>query len=234
MTESSAPTTVVTGAAGRIGSAICSLLERRGHHVAPLDISATDTSIIACDLSDEDAVESTFRELASTYGTPSSLICATGTVKESALTDTTLTDWISVMDASLTAAFLTCRAFIKNSSRPASIVAFSSGYARKGYARGASYAAAKGGIESLIKSIALEYAADGVRANALAPGPVDTAMLDHVKVQPGRMAALESAIPLGRVGTAEEVASAAAFLLEDQSSYITGQVLHVNGGLLMP
>jgi NAD(P)-dependent dehydrogenase (short-subunit alcohol dehydrogenase family) len=110
-----------------------------------------------------------------------------------------------------------------------SIVAFSSGYASSGYRNGANYAAAKAGVEALMKSVALENAQYGIRANSVAPGPVDTPMLT-----PERAAFIGPRIPLGRVGTPADIVGIVRFLIGDESAYITGQTIQVNGGLLMP
>jgi NAD(P)-dependent dehydrogenase (short-subunit alcohol dehydrogenase family) len=114
------------------------------------------------------------------------------------------------------------------SARRGTIVAFSSGYASTGYRNGANYAAAKAGVEALMKSVALEGGAYGIRANSVAPGPIDTPML-----KPERAAFIGPRIPLGRVGMPADVVGVVRFLIGDDSAYITGHVIHVNGGLVM-
>jgi 3-oxoacyl-[acyl-carrier protein] reductase len=98
-----------------------------------------------------------------------------------------------------------------------------------GYRKGANYAVAKAGIEALFKSIALEHALDGIRANVIAPGPIMTAMPTE-----SRIPVVTPMIPMKRVGVPGEIVGVVDFLLSGDSAYITGQVLHVNGGLLMP
>jgi NAD(P)-dependent dehydrogenase (short-subunit alcohol dehydrogenase family) len=109
-----------------------------------------------------------------------------------------------------------------------SIVAFSSGYASTGYRNGANYAAAKAGVEALVKSVALENAQYGIRANSVAPGPIDTPMLTRE-----RAAFIGPRIPLGRVGEPADIVGIVRFLIGDESAYITGQTIGVNGGLIM-
>jgi NAD(P)-dependent dehydrogenase (short-subunit alcohol dehydrogenase family) len=145
-------------------------------------------------------------------------------------------EWRRVVDVSLLGTFVTTRqvlpAMLANGR--GRIVALSSGYARKGQAAGSHYAAAKAGVETFVKSLALEVAGAGITVNAVAPGPVATAMLDPFMARSGWRPAMEAAIPLGRVATPADIAGPILFLLSDDSAYMTGQVLHVNGGLLMP
>jgi len=238
-THTTAPrVAAVTGAAGGIGTALCAALTSAGVRVAGLDriqAPAVELAIVA-DLADERAVAEAFVRVERELGSPGYLVCASGVVSEAPVEELEPAEWRRVIDASLTAAFLACRAVVP-SMRAAGrgrIVALSSGYARKGYPRGAHYAAAKAGIEALVKSLAQEVAADGVTVNAVAPGPVDTAMVDHVKADPARVERTLSAIPAGRLGSADDVVAAILYLLSDEAAYVTGQVLHVNGGMLMP
>ncbi len=114
--------------------------------------------------------------------------------------------------------------------RRGSIVNLSSTMGHKAAAGMSIYAASKHAVEGLTKTAALEAAAFGVRVNAIAPGPTETAMLARLTPDPGRRAAMVSTVPLGRLGTPEEVAEAILFIASDKASFITGQVLGVDGG----
>lgn len=229
---------IVTGGSGGIGSSICAALAARGAAVASLSADDADNATLSlrCDITDERRVADAAATVERDLGTPSLLVCAAGVVDEQALTEMSLKGWQRVTDVSLTGTFLAVRHVVPAmiAARRGKIVALSSGYARKGYARGAHYAAAKGGVEALVKSLALEVAADGITVNAVAPGPVDTAMFDHARARPEVMERITASIPMGRIAQPDDVVGPVLFLLSPASDYVTGQVLHVNGGLLMP
>ncbi len=224
---------VVTGGAGGIGTAIVADLTAAGRTVVTLDrrASAGATESHVLDVADEDAVGTAIGAAAQRYGGIDALVCAAGTVCEHPVVEMPLADWRSVIDASLTGTFLAARAALPSmiAARRGSIVAFSSGYGTSGYRNGANYAAAKAGVEALVKSIALENGEHTVRANCIAPGPIDTPMLTAE-----RAAFIAPRIPLQRVGTVRDLIGLVRFLIADESAYITGQTIHVNGGLLMP
>jgi NAD(P)-dependent dehydrogenase (short-subunit alcohol dehydrogenase family) len=224
---------IVTGGAGGLGTAIVADLRAAGRTVASFDrVSAPGSSVsFQLDVADESAVGARVAEVAERYGGIDALICAAGSVAESPVAEMPLDAWRRVIDASLTGTFVAARAVLPAmiSAARGSIVAFSSGYASSGYRNGANYAAAKAGVEALMKSVALENAQYGIRANSVAPGPVDTPMLT-----PERAAFIGPRIPLGRVGTPADIVGIVRFLIGDESAYITGQTIQVNGGLLMP
>jgi NAD(P)-dependent dehydrogenase (short-subunit alcohol dehydrogenase family) len=182
------------------------------------------------DVADETAVGERIASIAEHHGGIGALVCAAGSVEEHPVAEMPLRAWRSVIDASLTGAFLAIRAVLPSmiAAGGGSIVAFSSGYGTSGYRNGANYAAAKAGVEALVKSTALENAAYGVRANAIAPGPIATSMLT-----PQRAAVVAPMIPLGRTGVPDDLVGLVRLLLGEEGRYITGQTIHVNGGLLM-
>ena len=223
---------IVTGGAGGLGTAIAADLSAAGHTVAILDRvaapGATESHVL--DVSDEAAVSASIADIAKRHGGIEALVCAAGLVREHPVIEMSLDDWRAVIDASLTGTFLAARAALPSmiAARSGAIVAFSSGYATTGYRDGANYAAAKAGVEALIKSIALENAEHHVRANCIAPGPIDTPML-----KPERAAFIAPHIPMKRTGSPRDVVGLVRFLIGDESTYLTGQTIHVNGGLVM-
>lgn len=227
---------IVTGGSGGIGAAVCTALLARGARVASLSRSKgpTGTESVHCDVTSEDDVARAVGEVEARLGPAELLVCSAGIVSERPVAELTLTDWRQVLDVSLTGTFLTCRAVLPAMlrARRGRIVALSSGYATKGYRNGAHYAAAKAGIEAFVKSLALEVAESGITVNAVSPGPVETAMLDHF--DEGRRERTAGLIPQGRIGGPDDIVGPVLFLLGAESRYMTGQVLQVNGGMLMP
>jgi len=224
---------VVTGGAGDLGRAIVAGLRERDVPVASLDlVDNADASLsLACDITDPDAVSAAAARVGDALGEVSMLVCGAGIVSTVALADLEPQEWHRVLDVSLTGAYLACRAFVPPMPEGGAVVAISSGLGTRGMPRGGHYAAAKAGMEALMKSVALEYARAGVRANALALGPFRTKMLDdHPGVDFDERARL---VPLGRLGDPEDVVGPALFLLGDHSRYVTGSVLHLSGGFTM-
>lgn len=225
----------MTGGSSGIGAAVAEEFVSRGARVHSLSRSgrAPDGAVgIACDVGDPAGVAAAFEEIGRRC--PEGLahvVCSAGLVSEHPIEELVPEEWRRVVDASLTGTYLTMHHAVPLMKRRgrASVVAMSSGWARRGYPNGAHYAAAKGGIESLVRSLALELAPDRIRVNAVSPGPVTTPMLDDLPdFDPAERAAR---IPLGRVGTVEDVVSSTFFLLGHEADHITGQVLQVSGGL---
>jgi NAD(P)-dependent dehydrogenase (short-subunit alcohol dehydrogenase family) len=227
---------VVTGGAGVLGAAVAKRLRDAGMTVATIDRApAGGTTLhVPCDVTDERQVESAVGGIAAELGPIGAVVCAAGIVTHQPLDELTPGEWARVLGASLTGTYLAARAAVRHmpDHAGAAIVGFSSGYGTKGLLHGGHYAAAKAGVEAFMKSLALELGPRGIRANVVAPGPIRSPMTDEIDdAELARRAAL---IPLGRIGEPEDVADVVRFLVSSDSRYVTGQVLHVNGGLLMP
>lgn len=203
--------------------------------MASLDLVDSDEASLSarCDVTDPAAVVTAISTVVERLGPISALVCATGVQSEHMLADLEPDEFRRVIDASLTATYLVVREAEPHLATGAAIVAMSSGLGTRGMLHGPHYAAAKAGVVAAVKSLALELAPRGIRANAVAPGPIRSRMFEGLDAS--RAAARGAdAIPLGRVGEPDDVVGPVLFLLSDASRYVTGAVLHVNGGLLMP
>lgn len=223
---------VVTGAARGIGKAIAETLAGNGAHVAALDLQAPDHPGIlgvACDVSDEAAVDAAFTRVEQELGRVSVLVLNAGIFPIVPFEEMTLELWNRTLAINLTGGFLCARRALPGMREQhyGRVVAMGSSAGKAGGARAvAAYAASKGGLMTLAKSIANEYAAHGITSNALAPTLIDTDMIEGMRE-------LVSRIPVGRFGKPEEVAALVAFLASEHAGYITGEVTDINGGFLV-
>ena len=223
---------VVTGAARGIGKAITEALAANGAKVAAFDLAAPDhpgVLGVACDVSSEAAVEAAFSQVEQQLGTVSVLVLNAGIFPITPFEETSLELWNRTLAINLTGAFLCARRALPGMRQQhwGRVVAIGSSAGKAGGARNvAAYAASKGGIMTLAKSIANEYAAHGITANALAPTLIDTDMIAEQRD-------LVSRIPVGRFGRPDEVAALVTFLCSEHAGYITGEVTDINGGFLV-
>ena len=223
---------VVTGAGRGIGQAIAEALHANGARVAALDLEppAHDGILgLACDVSDEGAVDATFTRVEQELGPVSVLVLNAGIFPIVPFVETTLEVWERTLAINLTGAFLCARRAIPGmrEQRYGRIVAIGSSAGKSGGAKSvAAYAASKAGIMAMAKSIANEFAREGITANALAPSLIDTPMIAGSRE-------LIDRIPVGRFGRPEEVAALVCFLASEDAGYITGEVTVINGGFLI-
>ncbi|MCP5072856.1 MAG: SDR family oxidoreductase [Rhodobacteraceae bacterium] len=242
MTDFSNKTAVVTGAAGGMGYAISDMLVQQGATVRMLDLldpgplptGAGHAEFHLCDLTDPTSVAQAFTGLS----TLDHLVNAAGILlfgKDKGVLEIDLETWAHVMDVNLKSMVLTHKnalpLMLENGS--GSIVNFSTIQCLRGdSAPQDAYQASKAGVIALTKSVAIQYAAKGIRANTILPGPSETPMQDRWRHNPVQLQATRDAVPLGRVGRAEDMANACLFLLSDKAAFITGTELPVDGGLL--
>ena len=238
---------VVTGAGTGIGRACALALARDGYSVvaayhtsraaaealcASLRAEGLDAQALRCDVSKSADVSRFAQEVLSRYKHVDALVHSAGIAQDGLLQDMTDADWRAMMGVHLDGAFYLSRAFLPGmlSHREGGIVFISSMWGQVGASCEAAYSAAKAGVIGLAKALAKEAGPSGVRVNCVAPGCIDTAMMAGYDAC--ARAQLCQSTPLSRLGTPEECAQAVRFLLSREASFITGQVLGVNGGLV--
>jgi glucose 1-dehydrogenase len=247
---------LVTGASSGIGRAVAEAMAAAGakvavnYHsqpeeaekvVAGVESAGGEAIAVEADVSEPRDVEAMFATVARRYGTIDIVVANAGVQKDAAVAEMTLDDWRKVIDVNLTGQFLCAQAAIRQfrsqGRRPASkalgkLICMSSVHEVIPWAGHANYAASKGGIASMMKTLAQEVAEDGIRVNGIAPGAIRTAI--NAEETEGEAAkALLKLIPYGRIGVAEDVANAAVWLASDLADYVVGATLFVDGGMTL-
>ena len=236
---------VVTGAGRGIGRSISVALASRGALVVPMDVADPGpppagppaegpgrvTAVALMSVTDEAAAESAFGQVLSEHGRIDILVNNAGITRDQLLMRMKRGDWDRVLEVNLTGAFVCTQAVLRPmmKQRAGRIISISSVVGQMGNAGQANYAASKAGLIGFSKSLAREVAARNITVNVVAPGLIDTDMTRALA--PEVQAEWQSKVPLSRFGTPEDVAAAVCFLASDEASYITGQVLAVNGGM---
>jgi len=226
-------TALVTGAARGIGRRICERFAEQGAAVAGLDLAEPDVPGVlgvAADVTDPAALDAAFARAEAELGPVTVLVLNAGIFIVEPFESTTLEQWERTMAVNLTGPFLCAQRALPGMTAAGygRVLAIGSSAGINGGANScAAYAASKAGIMCLAKSIAAEYAGTGVISNALAPTLIDTPMMGE---QPAGMA---DRIPIGRLGTADDIADLATYLCSGHAGYITGEVVDVNGGFLI-
>ena len=237
-------TALITGATGTIGGSIARALHGQGATVAisgtrvnNLDQLAaelgTRVHVLPCDLADAAAVEALVPRAEEAMGQLDVLVANAGVTRDNLLVQLRDEDWEQVIAVNLSATFRLTRAAVRGMMRRrfGRVIAITSVVGLTGNPGQANYIAAKAGITGLIKAAAQEYSKRNVTANCVAPGFIVTPMTD--KLNDKQRDAILSKVPAGRAGTPEEVAAAVVFLASNEAAYVTGQTLHINGGMAM-
>jgi 3-oxoacyl-[acyl-carrier protein] reductase len=240
----SGQTALVTGASGGIGGAIAKALHGRGAQVmlsgtrvgalgALADELGESSHIGIADLADPQAADRLAREAEAAMGRVDILVNNAGVTRDALALRMNDEDWHAVLEVNLTAAFRLTRAVLRGMirRRHGRVIGVASVVALSGNAGQANYAASKAAMIGMSKSIAAEVAGRGITVNCVAPGLITTVMTDRLSAQ--QRERLAGAIPAGRFGAPEEVAAAVVYLASAEAAYVTGQTLHVNGGMVM-
>ncbi|WP_067649980.1 SDR family NAD(P)-dependent oxidoreductase [Nocardia harenae] len=247
----SSHTAVVTGGASGMGLAIAQRLAGRGDRVAILDLDGAgaeraaaeirdkgDTATgFAADVTDRAAVDAALAATRATYGPIDVLVTSAGLVAFQPFTEISLESWNRVLAVNLTGTFHCVQAVLPDmlAGRWGRIVTISSSSAQRGSPGMVHYTASKGAVIAMTKGLAREYAARGITVNTIPPSGIDTPMSRSSQAagQLPDSATMASAIPVGFLGTGDDIAAACAFLCSDDARYITGQVVGVNGGTVI-
>ncbi|MFC3676960.1 3-oxoacyl-[acyl-carrier-protein] reductase [Ferrovibrio xuzhouensis] len=235
---------LVTGATGGIGNAIAEALHAQGATVA---LSGTREAVlqelagklgsrvhvVPCNLADAEAVNGLIGKAEAAMGQVDILVNNAGITRDGLAMRMKDEDWQTVLDVDLTAAFRLARASLKGmmKRRWGRIISITSVVGTTGNPGQLNYAAAKAGLTGMTKSLAQEVASRNITANCVAPGFIQTAMTDVLTDQ--QKEAISQKIPAGRLGQGPEIAAAVVYLASDEAAYVTGQTLHVNGGMAM-
>lgn len=232
---------VVVGGGSGIGRACAELLVERGWRVAVLDLRVPEVAlegveaVLEVDVRNADAVEEALTDTEAQIGELTGAVHAAGTARVTPLLEITRKEWDLIVGVNLTGAWNVLSAVARRfAARGGGVfVAVSSVDAQRPVAGLAHYCASKAGLESLVRVAALELGAAGIRVNAVAPGVVETPLMEAVLSEPAVRADFLEHIPLGRVAEPLEIASVVAFLLSDDAGYVTGQTLIADGGMAL-
>ena len=247
MFDLSGKVALITGASRGIGHSISIVLAQNGAHVICVSRNINDVQSVAdkitnqkfvasaasCDISSTHNVTELVKDIIEKHGRIDILINNAGIASDNLLMRMSEDDWDNVLNVNLKAAFTAIKAASRTmiKQRSGRIINISSVVGLMGNAGQVNYAASKAGLIGMTKSVAREFASRGITANCIAPGYIETEMTNKLKDEV--KSSLNEQIPLGRIGNVEDIAYAVAFLASDEASYITGQTLAVDGGMVM-
>jgi len=237
-------TVLITGATGGLGLSIAEEFYKKNYNLIltgtndsklkSLESKFTNnTKVIKCNLAEQEDISKMFDVILTEFDGIDILINNAGITKDNLFLRMKEDDWDEVFNINLKANYSLCKMVIKNmvKKRWGRIINISSAVAKMGNAGQTNYAASKAAIEGFTRSLSLEVASRGITVNAVAPGFIKTEILDSI--DPEKLQTMAKNIPVGRIGDVKDISSIVSFLASDESSYITGQVLHVNGGLTL-
>lgn len=218
---------LVTGGGSGIGAATCAVLAEAGWDPVPADLRPPEGGL-RLDVTDEGS----WADALDGVGPLRGLVTCAGIRTRSDIVDTTVDEFRRHLDVNVTGTWLAIREYLRRhtAGEPGAIVTIASVNATIAVRGQAHYVASKGAVAALTKAAALEGAPLGVRANAIGPGPIRTPMTAERLVEPAQVQWLESRVPLGRVGEPAEIGRVAEFLLSDAASYVSGEIVYVDGG----
>ena len=235
---------LITGASGGIGGAIAKSLHAQGAtvglsgtRVEPLEALAAELGerayVLPCNLSDAEAVTELPKAAIAAMGSVDILVNNAGITRDNLFMRMSDDEWSSVLEVNLTSTMRLCKGAIRGmmKARWGRIINISSIVGSTGNPGQANYAASKAGVVGMSKSIAYEVASRGITVNCVAPGFISTAMTN--KLNDDQKSGILTQVPAGRMGEADEIASAVVFLASTEAGYMTGATLHVNGGMAM-
>ena len=244
MSDLNGQVALVTGASRGIGAAIAGSLAAAGATVVGTATSDSGAEQISgtlgtsgrgavLDVSSDDSVQALISDIQANEGPPTIVVNNAGITKDNLLLRMKAEEWDSVLSTNLSGVFRVCKATIRGmmKARGGRIINIASVIGLMGNAGQANYAAAKAGIIGFSKSLAREVGSRNITVNVVAPGFIDTDMTRVLAEE--QRAAMLGQVPLGRLGAAEDIANAVTFLASDAAAYVTGETLHVNGGMLM-
>lgn len=248
---------LITGGSSGIGYGVALALAEAGASVAinyhshgeeaeglaaKIEEAGGQAIAVKADVSDEADIDAMFDTLVKRFGTVDIVVANSGLQKDAKFVDMTLADWNAVMNVNLTGQFMTAqravREFLRRGPRPVSkalgkIICMSSVHEVIPWAGHVNYAASKGGIQMMMRSLAQEVAPHKIRVNSIAPGAIKTPINQSAWDDPDALKKLLELVPYGRIGEAEDIGNAAVWLASDESDYVTGTTLFVDGGMTL-